>query len=153
MAVTYTQNITLADILSKMESWNDVNDKIQMDKLFTILIAEFAVVDAAVTTVDDYVMTTTLRADLEGTLLNVSNALRVEFLKNWIDVLITEFTAVVDDGLTYTVTTNATFALEELIDHLNRATYCIPDNQKKISLQAINALIVAEFELIELAAA
>jgi hypothetical protein len=143
----YTRDITLADILAKMEAWNDVNDKIQMEKLFTLVIAEFAKVDAT-GNVDNYTLTSGLQALLEGTLLNVSNALRVEFLKNWITVLVTEFIAVVDDGTSYALTTSATFALEELIDHLNRATYCLPDNQKKISLQAINALINAEFVLI-----
>jgi hypothetical protein len=147
----YARDITLADISAKMEAWNNVNDKIQLEKLFSLVIDEFDVMvdsQAAANDLGDYTVTTGLQASLEGTLQNVSNALRVEFLKNFITVFVTECDSVETDGLSYALTTNSVNAREELIDHLNRATYYMSDNSKKINLQQINALLNAEFVLV-----
>ena len=142
----YAQNIVVADLNAVTQVWNDVNDKIQIEKLFTLLMTEFA--RAVSLGLAGYSVTSRLQASLEGTLRNVSNALRVELLKNWITVIVTEFGLVETNGLSYALTTNSTFALEELINHLNRSIMYLNDSQKKISFHNINAQLNAEFVLV-----
>ena len=145
----YAIDITVADLNSITESWSNVNDKIQLEKLFVLLVAEFQSAD------DDglagYGVTAGLQASLEGTLANVSNALRVEFLKKWITYLFIEFTAVAAGDLAYEVTTSATKAHEEFLDYLNQSISYMSDSERKISFHAINALINTEFGLMEAA--
>ena len=142
----YAQNIALADLNAVTQVWNDVNDKIQIERLFTLLMTEFAAAETA--GLAGYTVTSGLQASLESTLRNVSNALRVELLKNWITVLVTEFGLVETNGLSYALTTSATFALEELINHLNRSIMYLNDSQKKIGFHNINAQLNAEFVLV-----
>jgi hypothetical protein len=142
----YAQNITQADINAVTEVWCDVNDKIQFEKLSTLLITEFA--RAASLGLAGYTVTSGLQASLEGTLRNVANALQVEYLKNWITVIVTEFGLVETNGLSYALTTSSDFALEELINHLNRAIAYMADNQKKEGFYNINAQLNAEFVLV-----
>jgi len=141
----YTQSIALSDLNSITESWNDINDKIQLEKLFTLLITECAAAETA--GLASYTVTSGLQASLEGTLLNVSNTLRVEFLKTWITYIVTEFGLVETDGLSYTVTTDATTARNELIDFLNQSISYLSETGRKISFHAINALLNTEFGL------
>jgi hypothetical protein len=145
MAAPYVQDIALADLNAVTQVWNNVNDKIQIEKLFSLIIAEFA--RAAAAGLAGYTVTAGLQASLEQTLANVSNALRVELLKNWITVIVTEFESVETDGLSYALTTG-TVALEELINHLNRSVDYLSEVQKKISFFAIDALLNAEFVLV-----
>jgi hypothetical protein len=89
---------------------------------------------------------------LEGDLANVSNTLRVEFFRLWITLMVTEFTAVQDDGLAaYAVTTSTTGGLQEFLDFLNQSLECMPDALKRINLQAMNVLMNTEFGLCEAA--
>jgi hypothetical protein len=94
-----------------------------------------------------YTVTSGLQASLEHTLGNFANALRVEFLKDWITVIVTEFGLVETNGLSYALTTSGTVALEELINHLNRSIQYLSDSQKKIGFHSINAQLNAEFVL------
>jgi hypothetical protein len=142
----YTQNIALADLSAVTQVWSNVTDKIQIDTLFSILMTEFAAAETA--GLASYTVTSGLQDSLEYTLGNFANALRVEFLKDWITVIVTEFELVETNGLSYALTTSSTIALEELIDHLNRSIQYLSDSQKKIGFHSINALLRAEFVLV-----
>jgi hypothetical protein len=141
----YDQSITVAALDSNTEAFNDVNDKIQLTGLFTLLVAEFAAAETA--GLGSYTVTTGLQASLERTLDNVSNNLRVENFVRWITYLVTEFDSVETLGLSYVVTTSATIALQELLDLLNQSIANTPCSEVRISFHLINALLNTEFGL------
>lgn len=141
----YSQSITLAQLNKIAESWNNVYAKIHCEMLFTILVAEFAAAETA--GLGSYTVTSGLQASLESTMFNAPNALRVELMKRWITYLVTEFTSVATDGLSYTVTTDSTTARNELLDLLNQSISYLNDVETKIAFHQINDLLNTEFGL------
>lgn len=143
----YSQSITLAQLNAIIEHWNDVNDKKAMERVFSLIITEFAAMETA--GLAGYTVTSGLQASMEQALDNVSNCLRREHLRRWITDFVAECTSVQTDGLGYTVTTSATVALETLLDILNRDISYMPDSIKKISFHEINTDLNTEFGLCE----
>ena len=147
---TYTKDIVLGDLNAITESFNNVNDKIQLEKLFTLIMTEFTAVQTASAGAGlaAYTVTTGLQASLEGTLQNVSNALKVEFLKTWITYLVAEFTSVATDGTSYAVTISSVTALETFLDFLNQSISYLPELEKKKGFHEIDVALNAEFVLV-----
>lgn len=141
----YSQSVSNADLNALTTHWNDVHDKKAMERVFALLVTEFAAAETA--GLASYTVTSGLQRSLEAALDNVCNILRVEFLRDWITFIVTEFDAVETGGLSYTRTTHATEALQEFVDLLNQSISYFPDSTKKISMHAVNALLNTEFGL------
>ena len=142
--MAFAASMTLAQLNSVTECWSNVNDKKALERVFVLIIAEFAKI------VSDggkaaYTVTAGLQGLLTGAIDNVSNTLRVEFLTRWFTVLVSEFTDVQTEGAAYAVTTSSTGAFQELNDLLDQAIDYMTDSQKRIGMHSIDALISAEF--------
>ena len=144
----YAQNITAAAMKLNFETMQNINDKEIFYSIFDLLNTEYA--KMASEGLAGYTITTGLQATLEEKCLRMSDSVRVEILKSFFVVLLTEFALVVTNGLSYAITTDSTNALSEFKDLLWQAVdnFCGSENRIMLSLlidqiQAEHVLLVA----------
>ena len=138
----YLQSITAAGMKALFESTQNISDKEIIYHMADTLNTEYA--KMASDGVGGYTVTTGLQASLEALCRRMSNAVQVEILKSFFLVLTTEFASVVTLGVSYVITTSATFALVEFADLLRQSVENLCEVRNRIMFHNLITLIQAE---------
>ena len=143
----YSKSLTLKAMQLNFESMQNINDKEIFYSLFDTINTEYAAMETA--GLAGYTVTTGLQATLEAKLRRMADALRVEILKSFFVLLVTEFGLVETNGLSYTQTgASATAAFETFEDILKISVqnFCEVENRQMFHL--LIAQIIAEHVLL-----
>jgi hypothetical protein len=146
----YSQSITAAGMKLNFESMQNINDKEIFYSIFDTINTEYAAMASA--GLASYTVTTGLQATLEAKLRRMADSVRVEILKSFFLLLVTEYGLVETNGLSYTQTDNTgtagfgAFATFEGLLHSSVDNFCEVENRQMIHL--LIAQIIAEHVLL-----
>jgi hypothetical protein len=146
----YSQSITAAGMKLNFESMNSINDKEIFYSIFDTINTEYAAMETA--GLGAYTVTTGLQATLEAKLRRMADSVRVEVLKSFFVLLVTEYGLVETNGLSYTQTDDTAtagmgaFATFEGLLKQSVENFCDLENRKMLHL--LIAQIIAEHVLL-----
>ena len=142
----YSKSITAAGMKVLFEKMLNISDKEIFYSMCDLLNTEYAAMETA--GLAGYTVTTGLQFSLEQLCERMSNSVQVEILKHFFEVLLTEFASVETNGLAYTITTDATVALNEFKDLLHQAIENYQNVENRIMLHSLIDQIQAEHVLL-----